>query len=123
MREAAEAPDDASMRDVLVAQCEAIARAVPAQSAEAALDLLERERVGAIILDPGLPGMDGLSFAQRLRKDARLRTLPIFLFSAREYTAEELKGSGIRSADAFVKTRDAEGVLFERLKHELAKHR
>ena len=114
--------DDASMRDVLVAQCEAIARAVPAQSAEAALDLLERERVGAIILDPGLPGMDGLSFAQRLRKDARLRTLPIFLFSAREYSTEELRGSGIRAADAFVKTRDAEGVLFERLKHELAKH-
>jgi signal transduction histidine kinase/CheY-like chemotaxis protein len=114
--------DDASMRDVLVAQCETIARPVPAQSAEAALDLLERERVGAIILDPGLPGMDGLAFAQRLRKDARLRSLPIFLFSAREYSAEELRGSGIRAADAFVKTRDAEGVLFERLKHELAKH-
>ncbi len=112
--------DDASMRDVLVAQCEAIARPLPAQSAEAALDILERERVGAIILDPGLPGMDGLSFAQRLRKDPHLRTLPIYLFSAREYTPEELRGSGIRATDAFVKTRDAESVIFERLKHQLA---
>jgi DNA-binding response OmpR family regulator len=114
--------DDPSMRDVLVAQCEAIARPVPAQSAEAAFDLLERERVSAIILDPGLPGMDGLSFAQRLRKDPRLRTLPIFLFSAREYSAEELRASGIRATDAFVKTRDAEGVLFDRLRAELQKH-
>jgi CheY-like chemotaxis protein len=113
--------DDASMRDVLVAQFEPIARPVAVQSAEAALEFLDREEVMAIILDPGLPGMDGLAFAQRLRQIEKLRRLPIFLFSAREYSAEELRGSGIRAADAFVKSRDAESVLFERLRHELKK--
>jgi signal transduction histidine kinase/CheY-like chemotaxis protein len=113
--------DDASMRDVLVAQFEPIARPVAVQSAEAALEFLDREEVMAIILDPGLPGMDGLAFAQRLRQNEKLRRLPIFLFSAREYSAEELRGSGIRAADAFVKSRDAESVLFERLRHELKK--
>ncbi len=113
--------DDPSMREVLIAQCESIARPLAAQSAEAAFDLLDREKVSAIILDPGLPGMNGLAFAQRIRRDPRLRTMPIFLFSAREYSAEELRASGIRAADAFVKSRDAESVLFDRLRRELAR--
>jgi CheY-like chemotaxis protein len=115
--------DDPSMRDVLIAQCDAIARPLPAQSAEAAFDLLDRERVAAIILDPGLPGMDGFDFARRLRRDPRHRGLAIFLFSAREYSEEQLRGAGIRATDAFVKSRDAEADLFDRLRSELASRR
>ena len=115
--------DDPSMRDVMMAQCEVFARALAAQSAEAAFDILEREKVSAIILDPGLPGMDGLSFAKQLRGDPRFRTMPVFLFSAREYSVEELRGSGIRATDAYVKSRDAESVLLDRLKAELATRR
>lgn len=115
--------DDPSMRDVLVALVDQIARAIPVHSAEAAQEVLAREPVAAIILDPGLPGMDGFSFAKRLRQDPRLRTMPLFLFSAREYEPEELRRGGIRAADAYVKTRDAETVLFDRLRLELAKPR
>ena len=113
--------DDPSMRDVLVAQFDAIARTIAVQSAEAALAVLEHEEVAAIILDPGLPGMDGLTFAQRVRKNERTRRMPMFLYSAREYAADELRTAGIRSADAFVKSRDAESDLFDRLSHELQK--
>ena len=115
--------DDPSMRDVLVALVDQVARPIPVHSAEAAQEVLAREAVAAIILDPGLPGMDGFSFAKRLRQDPRLRTLPVFLFSAREYDPEELRRGGIRAADAYVKTRDAEALLFDRLRLELAKTR
>ena len=93
--------------------------AVP--SAEAALDVLAREPVAAIILDTALPGMDGFAFARHVRGEAALRTLPVFLFSAREFTADELRSAGVRAADAYVKTRDSESLLIERLRLQLAK--
>ena len=113
--------DDPSMRDVLVALIDPIARAVAVPSAEAALEVLAREPIAAIILDAGLPGMDGFTLARQVRQDAALRTMPVFLFSAREFTSDELRSAGIRAADAYVKTRDSEAVLFERIRHQLAK--
>lgn len=113
--------DDPSMRGVLVALVDPIARAVAVHSAEAALEVLTREPIAAIILDAGLPGMDGFALARQVRKDPKLRTMPVFLFSAREFPAEVLREAGIRAADAYVKTRDSESVLFERLRHQLAK--
>lgn len=115
--------DDPSMRDVLVAQFESLARAIGVQSAEAGLEVLTREPVGAIVLDPGLPGMSGLEFARAIRQDPKLRTLPLFLFSAREHASEELRAAGIRASDAFVKTRDSEALLFDRVRLELQKRR
>jgi signal transduction histidine kinase/ActR/RegA family two-component response regulator len=111
--------DDSSMRDVLTAQLEAFARPLAAGSAEDALDLLEQESVSAIILDPGLPGMDGFAFVRRLRSDDRFRRLPILIFSASELSAEVLHAAGVRAADVFVKSRDNDEVLFERLRTEL----
>ena len=113
--------DDPSMRDVLVAQFDAIARPIPVQSAEAALERLERDEIAAIVLDPGLPGMDGLAFARQIRQSERFRRMPMFLYSARAYTPEELRTAGIRATDAFVKSRDPESVLFDRIRRELQK--
>lgn len=111
--------DDAAMRDVLVAQVATIARPIAVESAEAALAIVAREPVAAVIVDPGLPGMDGFELTRRLRADERTRRLPILIFSAREHTPEELKGHGVRAADVFVKSRDAEDVLLGRLSSEL----
>jgi signal transduction histidine kinase len=112
--------DDASMREVLVALVEPIARAIAVPSGEAAFEVLETEPVSVIVLDLVLPGMDGFTFSRRLRQDPRLRRLPVILFSAQEHTPEELRQAGIRAADAYVKTRDSEAVLFERLRREVA---
>ena len=112
--------DDPSMRDVLTALIDPIARPLAVASGEAGFELLETETVAAIILDLELPGMDGFTFSKRLRQDPRLRRLPVLLFSAREYSVEELRQAGIRAADAYVKTRDSEAVLFERLRKELS---
>ena len=115
--------DDASMRDVLVAQLDGIARPIAVASAEAALEVLASEEVAAIILDPGLPGMNGLDFARGLRSDPKLRTMPVFLYTASEHDPELLRKSGIRATDAFVKTRDSEELLFDRLRATLRSKR
>ena len=112
---------DPSMRGVLVALLDPIAHVVAVPSAETALDVLAREPVSAIVLDTELPGMDGFAFARRVRQEGTMRTMPVFLFSAREFTAEELRSAGIRAADAYVKTRDSESLLIERIRLHLAK--
>jgi CheY-like chemotaxis protein/two-component sensor histidine kinase len=112
---------DPSMRDVLVALLSPIARPLAVPSAEAALEVLAREPIAAIILDARLPGMDGFALARQVRQDAALRTMPVFLFSAKEFSGEELRAAGIRAADAYVKTRDSESELFERIRHQVGK--
>lgn len=111
--------DDDSMRDVLCALIEPFARPIPVGDADAAWHALETQAVGVIVLDTGLPGMDGLSFARKLRRDQRFRTLPILLYSATGFSADDLRDSGIRIADAFVKTRDSEASLVDRVRREL----
>lgn len=111
--------DDDSMRAVLSALIEPFAHPVAVPDAGSAMRALGRQRVQVVILDHGLPGMDGLAFARRLRADARFRALPILLYSANEFSAQDLKDSGIRISDAFVKTRDYESSLIDRVKREL----
>jgi CheY-like chemotaxis protein len=111
--------DDDSMRDVLCALLDPFARPVPVGDADAAWVVLQQTEVRVIILDTGLPGMDGLSFAKRLRGDPRFRTLAVLIYSASDFTPQDLKDSGVRIADAFVKTRDSEASLVARVRREL----
>lgn len=53
---------------------------ITANSAESALDIMERISVDAIILDRMMTGMDGLSLLQKLRTDGN--TTPILMLTA-----------------------------------------
>ncbi len=111
--------DDESMRDVLCALMEPFCQPVPATDAESAWRILEQVKIRIAVLDTGLPGMDGLAFARRLRKDERFRTLSVLVYSASDFTPQDLKDSGVRISDAFVKTRDPESALVARVRREL----
>ena len=111
--------DDDSMRDVLCAMLEPFSRPIPVAEADAAWAMLEQTRVRVVILDTGLPGQDGLSFARKLRTDTRFRTISVLIYSASALTPQDLKDSGIRISDAFVKTRDSEASLVDRVRREL----
>ena len=50
-------------------------------SAEATFALLDRELPDAIILDPALPGMDGIELTNRLSNDPRTSRIPIMMLS------------------------------------------
>ncbi|HSC80110.1 MAG TPA: response regulator transcription factor [Chitinolyticbacter sp.] len=56
----------------------------------------------AIVLDLGLPGMDGLTVAERLRHDARLAT-PILMLTARDTLDDKLAGFDAGADDYLVK--------------------
>ncbi|WP_283711156.1 response regulator transcription factor [Pseudoalteromonas prydzensis] len=55
-----------------------------------------------IVLDLMLPGMDGLSFCQKLRADAKLET-PVLMLTARDTLDDKLKGFAAGADDYLVK--------------------
>lgn len=58
-----------------------------------------------IVLDIMLPGLDGLTVCQRLRKDARCNT-PVIMLTARDQLADRLKGFEVGADDYLVKPFD-----------------
>jgi DNA-binding response OmpR family regulator len=62
-----------------------------AYSGQAALHRCSVERFDVVLLDIGLPGLDGLTFLQRLRGELRAAT-PVLVISARSDLADKLAG-------------------------------
>jgi CheY-like chemotaxis protein len=57
-----------------------------ANSGEAALAILLKQRVDAIILDLLMPGMSGFEVADRIRESEDLRNIPLFILTGQELT-------------------------------------
>lgn len=76
--------DDEAIRDVLA---EALSSepdlfAIHAGSGEAAVTLARSVHVDLLVLDLGMPGLDGFAVARQLRGDEATRRLPILVVSA-----------------------------------------
>ncbi|UXY17216.1 response regulator transcription factor [Chitiniphilus purpureus] len=66
------------------------------------LHLATAQPFDALVLDIGLPGLDGLGLAQRLRRDAQL-SLPILMLTARDTLADKEAGFAAGADDYLVK--------------------
>ncbi len=60
-------------------------------SAEAALDALHSQRYGCVLLDLGLPGMDGLEFLETLRLRSELGSPRVIVHTGRALTKPETR--------------------------------
>ena len=72
-----------------------------AAAGEEALALVEDSAPGAVVLDLGLPDIDGVEVAQRLREDGH--DVPICMLSARSQVAERVAGLEAGADDYVVK--------------------
>lgn len=61
---------------------------ITAQSGEGALEAVNKDRPDLILLDYGLPGIDGGEVCRRLKSDERFKAIPVIIFTA---TVENLK--------------------------------
>jgi CheY-like chemotaxis protein len=57
--------------------------------------------VGAVLLDLMMPGMDGFEVLQKIREQEALKSLPIFVITAKTLGAEEV-ATLTRETQAFV---------------------
>lgn len=64
----------------------------PFESAEKAMEQLQQKEPDLIISDVMMPGMDGMSFAKRIKSDKVLKHIPLILLSALNNINEQAKG-------------------------------
>jgi len=85
--------DEAPVRELLAATLEADGYEVrEAADAQAAERFLDTEMPSLILLDWMLPGMSGLEFTRRLKKDELLREVPIIMLTARGEEGYKVSG-------------------------------
>lgn len=95
--------DDATIAANLYDFLEAHGHAVDAAAdGVTGLHLAVSQTFDAIVLDLGLPGMDGLTVARKLREEAQLDT-PILMLSARDTLDDKLEGFSRGADDYLVK--------------------
>ena len=84
--------DDAVRGETLVERLEGEGLQVRyVQSGSAALEALERDKFSCIVLDLGLPDMDGLGLLERLRSRTDIETPPVVVHTGRALTKEETR--------------------------------
>lgn len=94
--------DDHSIRTLLVALLEREGFMVAtAADGEAGLAAVRSHEPDVVILDVGLPRIDGLEVTRRLRADRAMRTLPIILLTARA-SLEDMVAGLDAGADDFI---------------------
>ena len=85
--------DEPSIQELIALNLEQAGQSpVLADSAEQALERIQEELPDLVLLDWMLPGQSGLELARRLRGDARTRTLPIIMLTARGDEEDKLRG-------------------------------
>jgi DNA-binding response OmpR family regulator len=105
--------DDPLLRRSLTFNLEQAGHRVSAlAAAEDALDLARRDRPDLVLLDIGLPGMDGLDALQRFRQDI---AVPVIFVTARRRGLDEILGLELGADDYVTKPFDLD-ILLARIK-------
>ena len=86
-----------------------------ASSGEEALKKAGRETFDLVVLDLMLPGLDGLEVAKALKSDAKTKTLPIIMLTAKGEDADIVTGLEI-GADDYITKPFSPRVLTARVK-------
>ncbi|WP_041780071.1 response regulator [Allocoleopsis franciscana] len=96
--------DEANLRTVVQTCLETLAGwdVVQASSGQEGLLVAERERPDAILLDVMMPGMDGITFLQKMLANPELQAIPVIFLTAKVELTEPRKflRLGVRGAIA-----------------------
>jgi signal transduction histidine kinase len=95
--------DSADMRQYLKRLLAMHWQVVLADNGETALQILQTEQIDVIISDVMMPNVDGFQLVSILRKDPKLKTIPIILLSARAGEEARIEGLEIGASDYLVK--------------------
>ena len=96
--------DDPDIRELLAASLAQEGWTLDfADSGEAGLDLVERERPDCVVLDIMLPGVDGIEVLRRIKAEPSRRRLPVVMTTARGEDADVVAGLELGADDYVIK--------------------
>jgi len=83
---------------------------------EKALQILEREKPNAILLDIILPKMDGWTFLQKIKSNEKTKDIPVIIVSNLSDEASQAHGIELGAKDYLVKTNYTTAELVDKIK-------
>jgi two-component system chemotaxis sensor kinase CheA len=86
-----------------------------ATSGEEGLDKAGAAHFALFLVDVEMPGMDGFTFIERVRADARLQHTPSILVTSRNAAADRQRGHDVGAQAYIVKGEFDQRVLLERI--------
>jgi len=89
-----------------------------ADGGQSCLEILRREPIDVILLDVMMPVMDGFQVCDELRADAKLRTIPVILLTARDDMPTRAQGMQ-RGVSEYLTKPINKRELFMRVKSQL----
>lgn len=98
--------DDPIMQEVMRDNTEALARIECFADAEACAERIHEAPPDLLLLDIGLPGMDGYTFCRQLKDDGATKDIPVIFVSAHDTVEERLAGYDAGAEDFIVKPFD-----------------
>jgi PAS domain S-box-containing protein len=111
--------DEEDSRRLILSQLEGEALELyTAANGREALEVMERNPPGLVLLDLIMPEMDGMAFLDAIRRDPRYKCLPVVVVTAKELTASETEQLRSQTFKVLPKARAFEGEL-KRLLEEL----
>jgi PAS domain S-box-containing protein len=109
--------DDAGARELMVASLQSLGiAALAASDGEQALQLLERHRPDAMILDLVMPGMNGFDLLHEVRRRPHFSRLPVFVWTHVRLSVDELKALSSSAQAVVGKLDDGLQVLTQQLR-------
>ena len=107
------------LSDLLIAEGYKVRSAI---DGELALSAAIAQPPELILLDANMPGLDGFEVCRRLKREPRLRDIPVIFVSALSETEDKLKGFDIGAVDYVTKPFQREELL-ARVRTHLELHR
>jgi two-component system phosphate regulon response regulator PhoB len=95
---------------------------VSAESGEAGLESIRANKPDIVILDLGLPGIDGFDVCREIREDAEIKDLPVIMLSAKDGESDVVAGLEL-GADDYVTKPFSPKILLARIRSSLRKRR
>lgn len=89
-----------------------------ADGGERCLEIARAEPIDVILLDVMMPGMDGIQVCDELRKDEKLRSIPVILLTARDDISTRSQGME-RGVSEYLTKPVNKRELFTRVKSQL----
>lgn len=74
---------------------------VTAMDGQEALEMVKKESPDLIVLDIGMPKLDGWEVCRRLKADEKTKSIPIIILTAYAQTSDQKKGAQL-GADRFI---------------------
>jgi diguanylate cyclase (GGDEF)-like protein len=100
--------DDPASRELIVELLGSVAEVTTVPSGEAALEELRRGGYAVVLLDVGLPGIDGFETARLMKKDAATRHTPVIFLTGQIGEQQVRRGYALGAADYLLKPFDPE---------------